>query len=86
MNIRKIAEKTRDFLNSDERKRKEKKAFLKHVIKKLKKHEKALVAKLEEEKDAGECARLESEIALVHAQRKKGLLKLIELKKPKKKG
>ncbi|MGB6223410.1 hypothetical protein [Haloferula sp.] len=86
MNIRKIAEKTMDFLSSDERKRKEKKAFLKHVIKKLKKHEKALVAKLEDEKDAVERAKIESEIALTHAQRKKGLLKLSELKKSKKKG
>jgi hypothetical protein len=86
MNIRRIAEKTRDFLNSDERKRKEKKAFLKHVIKKLKKHEKALGEKLEDENDAAERAKIESEIALVHAQRKKGLLKLSELKKSRKKG
>ena len=49
MNIRKIAQKTKDFLNADERKRKEKRVFLKHVIKKLKKHEAVLLAKLERE-------------------------------------
>ena len=81
MNIRKLAEKTKAFLDSDERKRKEKRKFLKHVIKKLTKHEKALIKKLECEADDSKRAEIEGKIALTHAQRKKGLVKLAELKK-----
>ena len=84
MNIRKIAKKTKAFLNADERKRKEKRKFLKHVISKLKKHDKAMIRKLETETDVAKRARLEAEVALTHAQRKKGLAKLEELKKTSK--
>lgn len=84
MNIRKLAEKMKAFLNSDERKRKEKRKFLKHVIKKLTKHEKSLIKKLEFEADDSKRAEIEAKIALTHAQRKKGLAKLDELKKPSK--
>ncbi|MCH7229047.1 hypothetical protein [Haloferula sp. A504] len=84
MNLTKLANKTRDFLSFAERKRKEKKKFLKHVLKKLKKHEKSLLKELKETSDADRRAGLESEIALVHAQRKKGVARLQELKKPSK--
>ena len=84
MNIPKLAKKTRDFLSADERKRKEKRKFLKDVLKKLQKHEKALHGKLERVTDEEERAGLESEIALTHAQRKKGIAKLEVLKKPSK--
>jgi hypothetical protein len=88
MNIRKLAKKTKAFLSSDERKKKEKRKFLKHVLKKLRKHEKSLIGKLESESDAAERGAIENEIALTHAQRTKGLTKLEELKsdsKPRKK-
>lgn len=82
MNIPKIAKKTKDFLSAKERKRKEKKKFLRHVLKKLKKHEKKLRRELEGTTGAERRADLESEIALAHAQRKKGVAKLRDLKKP----
>lgn len=81
MNLIKLAKKTKDFLSSKERKRKEKKKFLKHVLKKLKKHEKSLLKELKEVRDEDKRAELEHEIALTHAQRKKGVAKLQELKK-----
>lgn len=80
MNIRKLAKETKAFLSSDERKRKEKKKFLKQVLKKLKKHEKTLIGKLESESDAAKRFGIANEVALTHAQRKKGLTKLDELK------
>lgn len=81
MNINKLWEKAESFLNADERKRKEKKKYLKHVIKKLKKHEKALIEQLESEADETSAAEIRKEIALAHAQRKKGLKNLKALKK-----
>jgi hypothetical protein len=81
MNINKLVEKAEDFLNSDERKRKQKRKYLKEVIHKLKKHEKALKEKLEKESDEGVKEKLKKEIGLAHAQRKKGLKNLKALKK-----
>ncbi len=83
MKISKLIEKADSYLSSDGRKRKSKKKFLKHVIKELKKHEKELKARLEKEKCGPTRKRLAKEIALVHAQRKKGLKNLKSLKKPK---
>ncbi len=81
MNLIKLANKTREFLDAGERKRKEKKKFLKEVLKKLKKHEKGLLKELKDIKDEDRRAELKHEIALTHAQRKKGVAKLQELKK-----
>ena len=86
MNLTKLAKKTKDFLSAKERKRKEKKKFLKHVLKKLKKHEKGLLKELKDVRDEERRTELKSEIALTHAQRKKGVAKLQELKKPSKSG
>ncbi len=84
MNIQKLLEKAESFLNADERKRKEKRKHLKHVIKKLKKHEKSLVNQLDSEVDPAIRDELEKEITLAHAHRKKGLKVLKQLKKDKK--
>lgn len=73
MGIRKLLKKAKSFLNADERKRKEKKKFLVHVIKKLKKHEHALKTQLEKASDKKNQTKLKEEISLIHAQRKKGL-------------
>lgn len=81
MNIYKLVEKAEAFLNSDERKRKQKKKYLKEVIHKLKKHEKKLKETLEEESDKVAKEKLKKEIGLAHAQRKKGLVRLKTLKK-----
>ena len=81
MNIKKLIRKTEAFLNSDERKRKQKKKYLKEVLKKLKKHETTLKEKLENESDELVQETLKNEIGLTHAQRKKGLKNLKALKK-----
>lgn len=83
MNIRKLFEKAESFLNADERRRKEKRKYLKHVINKLKKHEKKLIEDLDGEKDKIVRAKLKKKITLAHSHRKKGLKVLKELKKDK---
>jgi hypothetical protein len=84
MNIRKLLKKAESFLNADERKRKEKRKHLKHVIKKLKKHEQKLIAQLDTETNKATKDKLEKEITLAHAHRKKGLKVLKSLKKSEK--
>jgi hypothetical protein len=71
--IKKLIRKAESYLDSDERDRKEKKKYLKQVLRKLSNHEKKLKAQLADETDAEEIAGLEKKLALVHAQRKKGL-------------
>lgn len=84
MNIRKLLEKAEEFLSSAERRRKEKRKYLKHVIKKLKKHEEKLIGKLDTEVEEATREKLEKDIKLAHAHRKKGLKVLKGLKKAKK--
>ena len=84
MNIHKLVKKAEAVLNSDERKRKQKRKYLKQVIKELKKHEKALIEKLEKESSKTIKEKLKKEINLAHAQRKKGLKNLKILKKASK--
>ena len=73
MSIRKLLKKAKSFLSAEDRKRKEKKKFLSRVIKKLKKHEKNLIENLKTEQDKKTLSKIKEEIALTHAQRKKGL-------------
>ncbi len=73
MKIKKLIKKARLFLDSEERNRKEKKKYLKHVLRKLSKHEKKLLDRLEGASSDEERASVEKRLALVHAQRKKGL-------------
>ena len=84
MNIKKLFAKAETFLNSDKRKRKEKKKCLKHVLKKLRKQEEKLNARLQNESDEQVIDKLNRKIALVHAQRKKGLALMKELMEKKK--
>jgi hypothetical protein len=71
--IKKLIRKAESYLDSDERNRKEKKKYLKQVLRKLSDHEKKIKAQLGKEMDAEERAELKKKLALVHAQRKKGL-------------
>lgn len=73
MNINKLLRKADSIFDTNERDRKEKKKCLKHLIKKLKKNEKSLIARLKAESDKSAAAKIEQEIKLLHAQRKKGL-------------
>jgi len=79
--IKKLFKKAEEILNSEERSRKEKKKYLKHVVKKLRKYELEATAKLETETDESTREHLKKKISLSHAQRKKGLNLLQDLKK-----
>jgi hypothetical protein len=67
------------FLDTDGRDRKEKKKYLKQVLRKLSNYEKKVQARLQEALPGEERTRLEKRLALVHAQRTKGLGLLREL-------
>ena len=79
MKIKKLIRKAEAFLDSEERDRKEKKKYLKQLLKKLSQHEKKLKARLEDETGEEERAKLKKKLALTHAQRKKGVRLLGEL-------
>lgn len=83
MNIKKLMRRAEEYLSSDERKRKEKRRYLKQVVRKLRQHEKALKHTLEECSDRDQCRQLKREIVLAHSQRKKGVTQLKALKKKK---
>ncbi|MEN8214572.1 MAG: hypothetical protein ABFR19_09455 [Pseudomonadota bacterium] len=84
MKIKKLFAKAEAFLNSDKRKRKEKKKCLRHILKKLRKYEDKLNVNLQNETDKDVIDKLNRKIALVHAQRKKGVALLEELRERKK--
>lgn len=86
MKIKKLFDKAEAFLNAGTRKRKEKKKCLRHVLKKLRKHEAQLNAQLKSETDKKNADKICKEISLVHAQRKKGLGLLKKLKQENKPG
>lgn len=83
MNVKKLIRRAEDFLSSDERKRKEKRKYLKQVIKKLRQHEQNLKAAYEQCADKKGRDQLKKEWILTHAQRKKGVNRLRSLKKKK---
>ncbi len=72
-----------EYLNAENRKRKEKIKCLKHVLKKLRKREAKLESKFAEGK--GNKEKISKELALIHAHRKKGIELLQEHKKALKK-
>lgn len=84
MKIKKLIRKAEAFLNSEERDRQEKTKYLKELLKKLRQREKKLRARLEDETGEEGRIKLEKKLALVHAQRKKGVLLLAELQEQSK--
>jgi len=80
MKLKKLINKTEEFLSSDTRKRKEKKKYLKHVLKKLRNYEGQLSTQLETETNPETIEKLKRKIALAHKQREKGVLLLKQLK------
>ena len=82
MKLKKLFKKAEDFLDSEERSRKEKKKCIKHVLKKLRKYENKINEQLNEEISDEDRKHLRKKIALTHAQRKKGLALLKSLEKP----
>ena len=83
MKLKKIISQTEEFLNSEARKRKEKKKYLKQVLKQLREHEENLDQRLANETDPEKIEKLQKKKALAHAQRKKGVTILKSLKKGK---
>lgn len=83
MKIKKLMRRAEEYLNSDERKRKEKRRYLKQVIRKLRQHEKLLKQELANGPDDDQAQQLKKQILLAHSQRKKGvhLLKILKKKK-----
>jgi predicted RecB family nuclease len=73
----KMVSRAEKYIDTDKRKRKEKRKCLKHVLSKLRKYEKKLEHKLQDETSSEKIKRLEKRIKLAHAQRKKAL-KLME--------
>jgi len=83
MKLKKLVAQVDEYLNSDKRKRKEKKKHLKHVLKKLRNHEDEICTKLKTETDPEAIEKLTRKMRLAHAQRKKGvaILKALQPKK-----
>ena len=82
MKLHKLIEKTEDIIKADHRKRKEKKKYLKKVMKELREYEEELEEKYRS--GYGNTEKLSQELALIHAQRKKGLIQLRQIHEEKK--
>lgn len=80
MKTKKLLKKVEEILNAKKSKQHEQIKCLKEILDKLKKRKKKLRDKLEHEDDSGEIARIEKDLAIIQAQRKKGLEALKELK------
>ncbi|MBE9549829.1 MAG: hypothetical protein IMF09_10530 [Proteobacteria bacterium] len=79
MKVKKLFAQAEDFLNSDNRKRKEKKKCLIHVLKKLDKYEDKLNERLRDAEDDEVIDKLNRKLALAQAQQKKGRVLMKEL-------
>jgi hypothetical protein len=73
----------KDFLNEDSRRQKREMDDIKDLLKKLKKHQKALKEKLGSSKDKDAKNDLQKDIDIIQAQRKKALKVLKNMSKNK---
>lgn len=80
MKTPKLLKKTEEILSAKKSKQREQKECLKEILSKLKKRKKKLQEKLETAENPKEVQRLEKDLAVIHAQRKKGLKALKDLK------
>ncbi len=69
------------YLSADKNKQHKHVKCFKDVLKKLKKKERILKKKLEHEKDQAICKQLKKELAIIYAQRKKGIDAVKQFKK-----
>ena len=76
----KLLNRLEAYLGLDAKRRREKAGELKKVIKKLKKKEKKLIAEFQDAGEGEKSRTLEKRIAILHAQRKKGLKALKKIK------
>ena len=80
MKMRKILQKVQDFLDADSRSQQQQKDSISEVLEKLKEKEKKLQDELAQCEDSNERDKLERKVAVCHAQRKKGLAILKQLR------
>lgn len=83
MKTRKIQSRLKNLLNSNRRAQVKQADAIKELLAKLKKKERHLRDKLSNCKDPEERKKLQVKISVCHAQRKKGLAILKEIKKSK---
>jgi len=83
MKLKKLITQADEFLDSDKRKRKEKKKYLKQVLKKLRQYEDETCTKLKTETDPETIENLNRKMRLAHTQRKKGMVLLKALQSEK---
>lgn len=84
MKTNRLLEKLMGFMNSERREQIAKYESIKRILKKLKKKENDLKEKLKNEQDKEVIKQLQKEMAVLHAQRKKGVKLRKELKEAKK--
>lgn len=80
MKTPKLFKMAQQYLGGDAKKVKNQKACVKEILKKLKKKERALKNKLPMEKSGKQRKRIEQDLDIIYAQRKKGLKTLKALK------
>ncbi len=80
MKTPKLFKMAQQYLDGDAKNVKDQKACIKEILKKLKKKERSLKEKLTTEKSDKEKKRIEQDLSIIFAQRKKGLKTLKTLK------
>jgi len=81
MKAPKLLKMVNRYLSADKDKQYKNVECFKDVLKKLKKKERILKKKLENEKDQAICKQLKKELAIIYAQRKKGINAVKQFKK-----
>lgn len=81
MKTPKLIKKVRKYLEAGSRKQRKEAKCIKELLKKLKKKERTLQARLEKEKDQKKRRQIRKNLDIIYAQRKKGVAILKELKK-----
>ncbi len=80
MKTKKLLSRLADFLDADRRAQIENKRCIKEILNKLKKKERALKDKLEDEDDPAKRAEIDAKLRVIYAQRTKGVGILKELR------
>ncbi len=80
MKLRKIQEQLGALFNANQRSQTKEKAAIKHLLAKLKKKERHLLARLDACETEEQRKEIETKIAVCHAQREKGLTLLKQIR------
>ncbi|MES9937311.1 MAG: hypothetical protein ABW120_06960 [Sedimenticola sp.] len=81
MKTPKLIKRVNEYLDAGKNKQREQKDSIKDILKKLKKKERALKEKLGKEKNEKHRKKIQKDLDIIFAQRKKGLKALKKLKK-----